>query len=450
MPQRSKEGTFIVIATIITAIGSLLFGYDTGVISGAILFIKVQFSLSPAEEGFVVSAVLIGALVGAITGGPFTDRLGRKKVIIYSGVLFIIGALVPAIAVNVPMLVSGRIIAGLGVGTASFASPLYIAEVSPPKARGKLVSVSQLLITIGIVVSYLTDFVLAPSANWRAMFALAVIPGFALALGMFFMPESPRWLVAKTRINEAINVLKEIRDSGVDKEVEQIEKELAEEKKSWKELFSPVVKTALIIGVLLAIFQQVTGINTVIYYAPTILQLAGFSSASVSILGTVGIGIVNVIMTVIALSLIDKLGRRPLLIASLSGMTVTLFLLGYFFLIGSKSLSTVALLSLIGYVAFFAIGLGPVFWLLISEIFPLSVRGIASSFAAFVNWTANFVVALTFPDLIINIGKTYTFWVYGIVSIIAIIFIIRYVPETKGLSLEQIQALLAKKFRSDS
>ncbi|WP_252896985.1 sugar porter family MFS transporter [Metallosphaera hakonensis] len=343
------------------------------------------------------------------------------------------------------MLVSGRIIAGLGVGTASFASPLYIAEVSPPKARGKLVSVSQLLITIGIVVSYLTDFVLAPSANWRAMFALAVIPGFALALGMFFMPESPRWLVAKTRINEAINVLKEIRDSGVDKEVEQIEKELAEEKKSWKELFSPVVKTALIIGVLLAIFQQVTGINTVIYYAPTILQLAGFSSASVSILGTVGIGIVNVIMTVIALSLIDKLGRRPLLIASLSGMTVTLFLLGYFFLIGSKSLSTVALLSLIGYVAFFAIGLGPVFWLLISEIFPLSVRGIASSFAAFVNWTANFVVALTFPDLIINIGKTYTFWVYGIVSIIAIIFIIRYVPETKGLSLEQIQALLAKK-----
>ncbi len=450
MHRESKENKFIIIATIITAIGSFLFGYDTGVISGAILFIKVQFSLNAGQEGFVVSSVLIGALIGAITGGTLTDRLGRKKVIIYSGVLFIVGAIIAALAVNIPMFVSGRIIAGLGVGTASFASPLYIAEVAPPKARGKLVSVSQLLITIGIVIAYLIDFAFAPSSNWRAMFALAAIPGLALALGMYFMPESPRWLVSKDKINTAISVLKEIRDSGVENEINGIEKELSEEKKSWKELFSPDVKIALLIGTLLAIFQQVTGINTVIYYAPTILQLAGFSSASVSILGTVGIGIVNVVMTIIALNLIDKTGRRPLLIISIIGMVITLFLLGYFFMVESKSLTTVALISLIGYVASFAIGLGPVFWLLTSEIFPLSVRGIASSFVAFINWTFNFIVALTFPDLIVTIGKTYTFWVYGIVGIIALLFILRYVPETRGLSLEQIQALLSKKFGKKS
>jgi len=338
-------------------------------------------------------------------------------------------------------LVVGRIVTGLGVGLASFTSPLYISEISPSNVRGKLVSLAQFVLTIGIVVAYLIDFALAPASNWRAMFGLAVVPGLALVIGMALMPESPRWLIDKGHYDQAMVVLQQVHDTkeAAQAEVDRIKKELAEEKTGWKELFAPDVKPMLVIGVLLAVFQQVTGINTVIYYAPTIFQLAGFFSASAAIFATVGVGAVNVIVTLVALMLIDRLGRRPLLIVSLSGMVASLALLATAFSSRFPFTGSLAAISLMAYVGFFAIGLGPVFWLLISEIYPLSVRGLATSMAALTNWASNFVVALTFLLLVQALGKTGTFLLYAVLGVAALVFVMKYVPETKDLSLEVIQ-----------
>lgn len=432
---------FVYLAALTTSIGSLLFGYDTGVISGAILFVKQQFQLSASTEGIVVSSVLIGALLGAASGGVLADRLGRRKSIIIAGILFTVGAIAAAVAPNSALLVVGRIVTGLGVGLASFTSPLYISEISPSNVRGKLVSLAQFVLTIGIVVAYLIDFALAPASNWRAMFGLAVVPGLALVIGMALMPESPRWLIDKGHYDQAMVVLQQVHDTkeAAQAEVDRIKKELAEEKTGWKELFAPDVKPMLVIGVLLAVFQQVTGINTVIYYAPTIFQLAGFFSASAAIFATVGVGAVNVIVTLVALMLIDRLGRRPLLIVSLSGMVASLALLATAFSSRFPFTGSLAAISLMAYVGFFAIGLGPVFWLLISEIYPLSVRGLATSMAALTNWASNFVVALTFLLLVQALGKTGTFLLYAVLGVAALVFVMKYVPETKDLSLEVIQ-----------
>ncbi|WP_449461714.1 sugar porter family MFS transporter [Tardisphaera miroshnichenkoae] len=444
-----REGkNFVYLAALTTSIGSLLFGYDTGVISGAILFVKKQFMLNSATEGIVVSSVLVGALLGAASGGLLADRLGRRKSIIAAGILFTIGAVVAALAPDSVLLVAGRVITGLGVGLASFTSPLYISEISPSNIRGKLVSLAQFVLTIGIVVAYLIDFALAPSSNWRAMFGLAVIPGLALVIGMALMPESPRWLIDKGKYDQALSVLQEIHETKDQAlaQVDKIKKELEEEKTGWRELLAPDVKPMLLIGALLAVFQQVTGINTVIYYAPTIFQMAGFVSASAAIFATVGVGAVNVAVTFVALSLIDRLGRRPLLILSLSGMVASLVVLAFAFSSHFSFTGPLAAISLMAYVGFFAIGLGPVFWLLISEIYPLSIRGLATSMAALTNWASNFVVALTFLLLIAALGNTGTFLMYAVLGIAALIFIMKYVPETKDLSLETIQQDIMDRF----
>ncbi len=444
-----REGkNFVYMAALTTSIGSLLFGYDTGVISGAILFVKKQFLLDSAAEGIVVSSVLIGALLGAASGGLLADKLGRRKSIIIAGMLFTIGALVAAVAPDSALLVAGRVITGLGVGLASFTSPLYISEISPSNIRGKLVSLAQFILTIGIVVAYLIDFALAPSSNWRAMFGLVMIPGLALVIGMSLMPESPRWLIDKGKYDQALLVLQEIHETKEQAlaHVDKIKKELAEEKTGWHELLAPDVKPMLVIGALLAIFQQVTGINTVIYYAPTIFQMAGFVSASAAIFATVGVGAVNVAVTFVALSLIDKLGRRPLLILSLSGMVASLVVLAFAFSSRFSFTGPLAAFSLMAYVGFFAIGLGPVFWLLISEIYPLSIRGLATSMAALTNWASNFVVALTFLLLIAALGSTGTFLLYAVLGVAALLFVMKYVPETKDLSLEVIQQDIMNRF----
>ena len=439
---RDEDNRFVYIAALISALGGLLFGYDTGVISGAILFIKEQFVLSPGIEELVVSAVLIGALIGAAFGGPIADRFGRRKTILLAAGLFAAGSIGTSIAQNITWLISGRIVVGIAIGAASFTAPLYISEVSPNDRRGSLVSLNQLAITVGIVISYLVDYALSGTHGWRLMFGLAAIPAIILGIGMMRMPDSPRWLMKHDEPEKARVVLERIRGRmDVDDELNEIRLSLGKQSSEWSELFNPLIKPAMTIGIGLAVFQQVTGINTVIYYAPTIFQFAGFKSASSAILATVGVGVVNMLMTVVAIRMIDRVGRRPLLLTGLAGMVVSLGILGLVFALPGQQniVGLIAAGSLMLYVASFAIGLGPVFWLLISEIYPLKIRGLAMSIATDANWGANLIIALTFLTLIQLVGRPGTFWFYALSGIGAWLFAYFLVPETKGRSLEEIE-----------
>ncbi|MHB8483419.1 MAG: sugar porter family MFS transporter [Nitrospiria bacterium] len=433
---------FVYVVAAISALGGLLFGYDTGVISGAILFIREDFQLSPLREEIVISSVLFGAVFGALIGGPLTDRFGRRRVIILTAVIFAIGAIGTSLAPEVKSLVFGNTIIGAAIGVASFTAPLYISEVSPVNIRGRLVSLNQIALTAGIVLSYIVDFTLSGSRSWRWMFGLASIPAVILGAGMAFVPESPRWLVSRGLIDRARDVLFRIRGkTDVSLELKEIQSSMVHNQEKWSELMSPLVRPALIVGIGLAIFQQVTGINTVIYYAPTIFQYAGFKTASIAILATVGVGFINLLMTFVAMLLLDRVGRRPLLLIGLAGMVSSLGVLGLAFMLPNLSgaLRWISVGSLMFYVGSFAVGLGPVFWLLISEIYPLRIRGLAMSLASVANWGMNLLVALTFLTLTQIIGRSFTFWLYGLLSIGAWVFAYRLVPETRGRSLEEIE-----------
>jgi sugar porter (SP) family MFS transporter len=435
---------FVIVVSAIAAIGGLLFGYDTGVISGAILFIKQQFGLDSSMQEFTVSAVLIGSVPGAALGGILGDRFGRRNMIMLAAIIFGVGALVTAFTPNLDILIFGRIIVGVGIGIASFISPMYISEVAPKSIRGTLVFLNQLALTIGILLAYLVDylFIKVPD-GWRWMLGLAIIPALALGIGMLKMPNSPRWLVMKNRGRQARTNLVKIRGTqNVDAELQDIHQSLAKGgSSSWSDLLKPGLRLPLVIGIGLAIFQQATGINTVIYYAPTILKFSGIDSNAISILGTTGIGVINVIFTIIGAWLVDRAGRRPLLLASLSGMAIALGLLAIAFQLPqlASSLGIAVVLILMLYVASFAIGLGPVFWLLISEIYPLNVRSKAMSVATVANWGANLIVAVTFLSIVKSLGRSGAFWLYAALTVASVLFTYFLVPETKGRSLEQVQ-----------
>jgi MFS transporter, SP family, galactose:H+ symporter len=448
-PTNLGSRRFVYVAAAFAGLGGLLFGYDTGVISGAELFFKNDFSLSVFALEVIVSCVLAGAAVGALVGGRLADLYGRRTLLIVTAVIFAVGAMVCAAASSPGILIFGRIIVGLGIGLSSGTVPVYISEVSPPDARGWTVSLFQLAITLGILLAYLVDYAFAAIQGWRWMFGLAVLPAAIFALGMIYLPESPRWLAKRGQHDAARNILSRIRGNAqVDSELQEIESSLAhgEERGNWRDLLMPGLRPALIVGIGLAIFQQVTGINTVIYYAPMIIQSAGISSASGAILATAGIGIVNVLMTIVAMRLIDRIGRRPLLLAGIAGMVVTLFVLGWAFRSASAAgaLAWIAVVSIMVYVASFAISLGPIFWLLISEIYPLKVRSSTEGLAATFNWGSNLVVTLTFLTLLQFIGTTRTFWLYGALAIAAWFFSYFLVPETKGHTLEQIEEFWRK------
>jgi SP family galactose:H+ symporter-like MFS transporter len=440
---KSSATHIVYLATIVAALGGMLFGYDIGVISGAILFVKKDFSLSAGFEEIVVSSVLLGSLIGAIAGGMLADSWGRRRLLIITAIVFGLGAIGAALSPNTTWLIIARVIAGTAIGVASFVAPLYISEIAPVAIRGKLVSVNQVALTSGIVISYLIDYAFADAQAWRWMFALAVVPAAAFGIGLFFIPESPRWLVGRGRMDNARTVLQKIRaPDQVDAELKEIQKSAQQQKASWAEVLKPALRPAMIVGVGLAVAQQITGINTVIYYAPTIFNFAGLSSSSAAILASVGVGIVNVILTLVAMQLIDRIGRRPLLLISLAGMSLSLILLGLAFKLPqlAGSLGWIAVTSLMLYVGSFAVGLGPVFWLILSEIYPLRIRGRAMSVGTVANWTANLIVALSFLTLTHVMGKAGTFWLYGVVSIGAWLFAFFLVPETKGKTLEQIEA----------
>ena len=317
----AKTTRFVYLATAISALGGLLFGYDVGVISGAILFIQKAFSLPPGIEEIVVSSVLLGSLAGALIGGSLADRLGRRRLLIVTAVVFGCGAIGAALSPGTAWLIVARIVAGAAIGIASFVAPLYISEIAPVAIRGKLVSVNQVALTSGIVISYGIDYAFAGSGAWRWMFAMAVVPAAAFGIGLCFIPDSPRWLAARGKMEQARAVLARIRSpQEVERELGEIRQSVANQKGHWSELLSPLLRPAMIVGVGLAVAQQITGINTVIYYAPTIFKFAGLSSSSVAILASVGVGVVNVVFTVVAMQLIDRVGRRPLLLVSLAGI----------------------------------------------------------------------------------------------------------------------------------
>jgi sugar porter (SP) family MFS transporter len=441
--EARREGKpFLFAVGLIAALGGFLFGYDTGVISGALLYIAPDLHASSFDQEAIVGALLLGAVAGAVISGYLADAIGRKWTKVVSGSVYAIAALACAFSQSTGELIGARFALGLSVGTASFVSPMYLAELAPKRIRGGLVSFNQLMIVTGILCAYIADFALKGigANNWRWMLGLGAVPGVFLAVGMLFMPNSPRWLAERGRDDEARETLKRThKDQDVDDEMASI-KDIARREGRLRDLLGTPVRSMLIVGMALAIFQQIVGINTIIYYAPTILSFSGNSAAS-AIGQTVFIGVTNLVFTIVAIMLLDRLGRRFFLLTGTIGVAIALAVLGAFFFSSTlqDNASYLSLVALIVYIACFAVGLGPVFWLMISEIFPLELRGPAMAACTVANWSFNFLISFTFLTLVDAIGKTATFWLYGVIAVIAVAFFARYVPETMGRSLEQIQ-----------
>jgi sugar porter (SP) family MFS transporter len=438
----------------VTFLAGLLFGYDQGVISGALPLLQKDLDLSTLESEIVTSWVTLGALVGALVAGGTADRIGRRYTAVVAGVLFAAGALIEAVAPGAGMLTFGRVVTGLGVGFASVVAPLYAAEMAPKWLRGRFVSTYQLAITVGILFAYLADDALTGSDRWRLMFGLAVIPGVALVIGFLVMPESARWLLKMGRRDEArASLLKVDGPEIADAELTQIENDLVAEEQegqaSWGEVMAPSLRRALWVGIGLAVLQQVTGINAIIYYANEIFAEAGFTTAEQQAKATLwAVGVVNVLATLIAVAWVDKFGRRPLLLTGLVGMGVSLGAVGLSFVAMDNTAETatsttvggiVTVLALVVFIASFAFSMGPIVWTLISEIYPNRVRGRAISVATAANWLAAFLVAQFFLSLVDAIGESTTFFLFAALCVVSFVFVWRLVPETKGRSLEEIQ-----------
>ncbi len=454
----------IYVIAVIAATGGLLFGFDTGVISGAIPFFQQDFGIDDNMVELVTSSGLVGAILGALFCGKVTDRLGRKPVILASAVIFATGALWSGFAPDIYHLILSRLFLGVAIGVSSFAVPLYIAEISPARLRGTLVSMFQLMITIGVLTSYLSDLFFADEQDvtcWRPMFYVGVIPALILLIGMYFMPETPRWLMSKGRIGESRKILSRIEpQESVGIMIEQMQVELKENEKntsSWKELLRPWLRTPLIIAVGIMFFQQFVGINTVIYYSPKIFLMAGFDGAVSAIWASVGVGAINVLATIISVYFVDRLGRRKLYFIGLSGVALSLIALSTSFIFVNQ-LGDMGKWLAIGlvflYVIFYAISIGPLGWLIISEVFPQYVRGLGTSLGSLSVWFFNTIVSFTFFKLVRALAIPGTelvvageatgnpagaFFFYSLIALTGLVWGYFYVPETKGISLEKIE-----------
>lgn len=428
------------------ALGGLLFGYDTGVISGAILFISKQLTLTKWQEGWVVSAVLVGAILGAAVIGPMSDRFGRKKLLLLSSIIFLVGAVWSGLAPDFAHLVASRIVLGLAVGGASSLIPTYLSEMAPADKRGGVASLFQMMIMTGILVAYISNYLLQDlTFGWRIMLALAALPALALFFGGLVLPESPRYLVRQGDNEAARKVLAMFSkdEKMVEAELGDIELQAAAKTGGLSDLFGPLSRPVLIMAMGLAIFQQTMGCNTVLYYAPTIFTDIGFG-VSAALMAHIGIGIFNVIVTWVAVMIMDKIDRKKMLIYGAWGMGISLILMSVGMQLSGtgKFGSYLAAIALTIYIAFFSATWGPVMWVMIGESFPLNIRGLGNSFGAVVNWTANTIVSLTFPPLLSAFGTGNLFYLYAVMCFISIWFVHKFTIETRGRSLEQIEASL--------
>lgn len=462
--------------TIVATLGGLLFGYDTGVISGTVssldnFFVKpleLSETAASAFKGFLVSSALIGCVIGGIIGGIISKKLGRKNGLLLAAILFLISALgsaMPEMLIKpigegdhtfATAFIIYRIIGGIGVGLASMLSPLYIAEIAPAEKRGRLVSLNQLAIVSGFVVVYFVNYFIAKSGGsdtwlnsvgWRWMFASEVIPAALFLLFLFLVPDTPRSLMLQGKEQQALDVLKKVNGQEKGNKILVEIKESLSQVAHTSKLFS-YGWTVIIIGILLSVFQQFVGINVVLYYAPEIFKNINPDTDGALLL-TIIVGIVNFAFTLIAIKTVDKYGRKPLMIIGAIGMSIAMFSLGFVFF--AKSTGYIALFCMVLYVASFAMSWGPITWVLLSEIFPNKIRGKALAIAVAAQWISNYIVSLTFPMMNDNSYLTekfnhgFAYWVYGIIGILAMLFVYKYVPETKGKTLEEMDTMWDKK-----
>ena len=508
-----NKNTYVMLIAVMTACGGLLFGYDVGVISGALLFLEKKFELSDQGQEVVTSAVLVGSFLGALGAGWYTRRFGGRSANMLAGAIFVVGAFASAASGSTETLTMSRLLVGLGIGITAVAAPLYIGEIAPPDRRGQMITLYQLFITVGILVSYIVDLAAAP--HWRIMFGLGAVPGVVLAVGMSFMPSSPRWLASRGRMDEAKKVLdRTLEPAMAERALKDIKNDLDIQKGLphwWLAFGTRAARRALVITTTLAVLQQFIGINAIIYYAPRIFQKAGFADAKAALWATLVVGVVNVVATFITMGMVDKSGRRTLLIWGLSGMVASLGILGLAFKQfdhadaqksaqyhfrqdaqqsanetakiaaqrlatdpapphdlaavtsadlsadvasprdlpstseGAETLAWLTLVCVIVYIACFAFSMGPLVWVLIGEMFPLQARGSGNAIACGGNYFANFIVGATFLTLLTKLGASNTFLIFASVAMFTLLFVLFFLPETAGRTLEEIEQDLGEK-----
>ena len=443
--------TYVLLICLVAALGGLLFGYDTAVINGAIGPLKTHFSLDDVQEGWAMGCALLGCAIGAAAAGALSDRFGRKKVLILSAVMFLVSAIGTALPRTVTSFILFRIVGGVGVGAASMSSPMYIAEISPARMRGRMVSVNQFAIVTGMLIVYFVNYFIAlqgdalwnQQVGWRWMFGSEMLPALLLLVLLFLVPESPRWLTKQRREQEALDILARVDGAAyAQTELAEIKDALAHESGSLKQLLQPGMRIVLVIGIVLAVLQQVTGINVFLYFGTEIFKKMG-SETNAALLQTVIVGAVNLTFTVIAIWTVDRLGRKPLMMIGSAGMGVSLAAMGI--AAYSQTTGLWMLLFILGYIACFALSVGPVTWVILSEVFPTRIRGRAMAVATVCLWIANYIISQTFPMmdenpwLVATFHRAFPFWLYGAFCVVLLLFVRRFVPETKGKTLEAIE-----------
>lgn len=510
------------LTALIIALGGLLMGFDASVISGVVKFIEPEFGLSKLELGWSVSSLTLTATLAMMLAGPLSDKYGRRLVLRYSAILYAISAIASALAPTFWFLVIARMIGGLGVGASLILAPMYIAEISPAKIRGRMVSFNQLNIVIGISLAFFTNYLILQFGNsdeswakslmldkhnWRWMLGLETLPAVFYFMGLFLVPRSPRWLIMKGEYEEAMKIMKKFNSTGqVESDVLAIKQSMGSDKKKKRppisDLFKPELQLVITIGIVVAVLQQITGINSIFFYAPMIFEQSGIGTDT-SFVQAILVGLVNLVFTVLAIMFIDKLGRKPLLVGGVAGITICMFVLAYSFnsatyklsrdsmkalngevdqeqlesIVGTTYNSDVdfkralvtslgkekavenesqlikaaismnpllILIGILGFVASFALSIGPVMWVLFSELFPNWIRGLAISFVGLINSGVSFLVQLVFPWELENLGSAMTFLIYGLFAFIGLILIVKILPETKGKTLEELEAILVK------
>lgn len=449
-----KNNGYLYLVCLIAALGGFLFGFDTAVISGTIGLVKRDFNLDAIHEGWFVSCALLGCIMGVSVSGKLSDRYGRKIVLVLSAILFLVSALGCMLSGSFTILVIFRLIGGLGIGVASMVSPLYISEFSPSRYRGMMVSLYQLALTVGIVLAYFSNAYLVSHTGdtfsgagsqkifstevWRAMLGLGALPAGIFLVSLFAVPESPRWLLLQGEEQKAVAILTKIDDAAsAFRELRDFKSQHNNESTSLKELFKPVYRKALWIGLLLPFLSQVCGINAVIYYGPKILEQAGFTLNN-ALGGQVTIGLINVVFTFVAIFTVDKWGRRPLLFLGIGGAVTSLIIIGALFAMGITSGPWI-LIFILAFIACFAFSFGPVCWVVVGEIFPNAIRGKAMALATLSLWVGNFLVGQLTPVMLEGLGSAWTFWIFALCCSPALLLTWKLIPETKGKSLEMIE-----------